>query len=104
MGGNMPPQPLVGKHRVEFGAWALVQRPELALKIAIISAAWNEIDHLLDGFFIRLLHADAVTAAAIYAALRTPNARLDVIAAAGKSNMSAPLSQRFSGELLVRIR
>lgn len=82
------------------GVWThdnntLLQRPELAIKIAHITALWAHTEYVLGMLFSKILEADAVTGTAMYLSLISENARDSALQAAAKEKLSPEQFARF---------
>jgi len=71
------PQPVHYSHKIDFNFLpdSLLQRPKLAVLIAIISASWNEAEARLWAFLAALVGDEANTVISIFLALQSDSAR-----------------------------
>ncbi len=87
------PQPFKGEWTHDNNT--LLQRPELAIKIAHITSLWAQAEFGLGMLFSKILETDAVTGTAMYLSLISEAARDSAIQAAAKEKLSPDQLERF---------
>ena len=98
------PQPLTKwLPEIDFDTDALTLRPELAIYIAQVSAAWTEIQVSLGFQLAIMLHAEARTGVSMYLALTGSAAQGSVLEAAAEATLPENLKGEFA-DLLIKGR
>ena len=100
------PQPLKRwLPEIDFTTAALAQRPDLAVRIAQVSAAWAEIQVSLGHLLAIILHTEAGTGVSMYLALTGSAAQEHVLSAAAETKLPKGFKSEFATLLkMVRAR
>jgi hypothetical protein len=91
------PQPVHYSHPIhfEFEPVSLLQRPQLAARIAMISATWNDIEARIAAFLAALSGNEAQTVISIFLALRIDSAKRSAIDTISVLKLSTADHDRF---------
>jgi hypothetical protein len=79
----------------EFEPTSLLQRPQLAARIAMISAAWNDVEARIAAFLAALSGNEAQTVISIFLALRIDSAKRSTIDTISVLKLSTTDHERF---------
>jgi hypothetical protein len=91
------PQPVHFSTRIpfSFAPEGLLERPELATQIAIISSLWNEIEARISAFLAALVGSESKTVIAVYLAIKNDGAKRATIDTITQQKLSATDFARF---------
>jgi hypothetical protein len=100
------PQPYrsVAGDTITYGPHTLTERPDLALHIAIIASLWGTIDDRIARLFVPLIGNCYLTVTAMFFAVASLSARLDILKTAARVRASKELYAELDGSLVPEIR
>ena len=91
------PQPVHYSHKIDFNFTpaSLLERPELAARIALISGLWNEIEARIIAFLAIMANEQAKMAISIFFAVKNDAAKRATIETISHQNLSPADFDRF---------